>query len=242
MLTLFVCDGTSCDATTGGAAAETEFPTESISAILNVDKAFIGAFFMADPEVSPVGASGGSNSIFSSAEDQAIISQFNLDDGSVASFLGAALVKAIAPFLAAYVFLVLHQAWLRQRVAERSLPAAAVIAGEESLEEATGTRDSSSGWMMSAAARKLGLALLAAGAVTALVVSIPIVAFGDGEPEILPEFSEDVTLACPGCINGVTTADYLDAALITSASRVVRALLMTKAVRVREIAAHRRDI
>ena len=228
MLTLFVCDGTSCDIST--TADETAFPAESISAVLNVDKAYI-ATFMGDADVDLVGGGGGSGSIFSATEDQAIISQFNLDDGSVGSFLGGALVTAITPFVTAYIFLVLHQAWLRQRVTEKSRPAAAV-AGQEPPAEAKGWRRA----LMSASARKMIAALLAGLAVAAFVVSVPILALGDGDPEILPGFAEEITSACSGCINGITTEEYLDAAPIASASRVLRATLMTKAVRVRDVA------
>eukprot|EP00903_Cladosiphon_okamuranus_P010732 g10144.t1 len=62
-------------------------------------------------------------------------------------------------------------------------------------------------------------------------VYLPIFVFGDGDPEVLPGFAEETTSACPGCINGVTTADYLDAAHIASASCGVRTTLMTNAVR-----------
>lgn len=226
MLTLSVCDGTSCDV--DDTAAVAEFPAESISAVLSVDKKYIGGF-VGDDDISLVGAGGISNSPFSSTEDQAVISQFNLESGSVASFLGAALVTAIAPFVATYIFLALHQAWLRQRVTETPPLSAAAAADEEPLEAKV---DRCSGWMNSDGARRLWLALLAGLAMAAFVVSFPIVAFGDGEPEILPGFAEEITSACPGCINGVTTAEYLDAAPIASASRIVRATLMTKAVRV----------
>lgn len=236
MLNLSVCDGTSCDGTGSiSAAAEFEIIGASISAILNVDKEYIGTF-LDDENVPLVGAGGGSNSILSGTEDQAIISQFNLKSGSVASFLGLAFVTAVTPFVAAYIFLVVHQAWLRQRVAKKSRPAAAAVApGEGSLGEAEEKRDRSA-WTVDTAAQKSGKVLLAGVGVIAFVIFFPVLAFRDGgKAETLPEFEEGITAACPGCINGLPTTEYLVTAPITTASRFIRQTIMEKAAWVREI-------
>jgi len=198
VLTLSVCNGTSCSDRTAVSAA-------SIDPILNVDKAYIGSF-SADAEASVLGGGGGggggSNPIEPNAGDQAIVSQFDLESGSVASYLGVAALSATAPFVVAYVLLALHQVWRRGG---------------------------------GGVGHHVGTALLLAGVVVmAFVVGLPIVVFGEGDPSILPKFEEEVALSCPGCINGVPTAEYLEATPVTTNSRQVRVTLVTHAARVRQ--------
>lgn len=223
MLTLFVCNGTSC-------GDKAELSVGSIDPILNVDKAFIGSF-SANAEKGVIGGGGGSSPIDPNAGYKVIVSQFDLESGSVASHLGVAALAATAPFVVAYILLALHQVWLRNRVTRRPNPTAK-DAGEDTAEGAKPWPNRRGGGCIG---HHAGTILLLAGVViAAFVVMLPIVVFGESEPEILPKFEEEVALPCPGCINGVPVAEYLEATPVTTNSRQVRATLMSQAVRVRQ--------
>ena len=200
----------------------------SIDPILNVDKEYIGSF-SADAGGGVLGAGGGSNPINPNAEYQAIVPQFKLDSGSVGSYLGVAVLSATAPFVVAYILLTLHQVWLRYRVIGKPHPVTA-----DAREDTTvGTKPGSTRCSGCIGHYVATMLLLAGVLVTIIVVVLPIVVFEQGEPEVLPKFEEEVTFSCTGCINGVPTAEYLEASPITTNSRQVRATLMTQAVRVR---------
>jgi len=187
--------------------------------------------FVVQPRGSGGGGGGGSNPIEPNAGDQAIVSQFDLESGSVASYLGVAALSATAPFVVAYVLLALHQVWLRHRVAGRPNPAAKDIGGDT----AVGAKPAFNRRGGGGVGHHVGTALLLAGLVVmAFVVGLPIVVFGEGDPSILPKFEEEVALSCPGCINGVPTAEYLEATPVTTNSRQVRVTLVTHAARVRQ--------
>ena len=242
MLTLVVCNDTSCGNdtyldTTGEryqATSTLDAIQSTLAAIENVDKYFLGALLPDDDEASVIGGSGlgsSSNPIFASSEDQAIISQFNLENGSVASFLWAALLSAVSPFVVAFIFLGLHQAWLRHRIPRKAEPAPSTVTGEDTAEEGAHAKSISS--RSNYTKKRAGLALLAGLAVTAFAVMLPVVVLLDGdEPERLVVFEQGVTVACPECVNGVPTADYLEATPITILSRAVRLMVMSPAVTV----------
>lgn len=267
MLTVFVCEGTSCEDRTSASAAITD-------PILNVDKEYIGSFSV-DAEETVIGGSGGSSPLKPDAEYDTIVSQFGLGGGSLVSYLAVAIATATMPFVMAYFFLGLHQAWLRQRVTRGPGPAGAASNGNNSARGVTGFRGgvAGAGGSYSGESKQdeapsgrqgevkqqggccvrrittvrepgksgascsrmidsnLGMVLVAGLAALAFVVMLPLAILGHEDEGVLHGFDEGFALSCPTCINGVPSAEYLEATPVAADSHTVRVTLMTQAAR-----------
>lgn len=226
VLTVFVCGGSRCQAAEvqlDGSLVDYTYIEGLVEAISNLDKRLIQNLFRND-DSGVLGISGGGNEPFAA---ETLVDQLGLANGSVGAYVLISLATSIAPFMVGYVFLVLHQLWLRQRVSA-SRPD---NQDEDASKLAVFGRQSGGCSMVKHVA-----VLLGASSILAFVVTIPAVLVGEASPsaEFGAEFNTDVPLVCPGCINGFPQTEGLTASSPGLVSEVVREPLLDRAVKVRK--------
>lgn len=213
VLTLFVCGDSTCEPEPVALVALDQSIVDYLDDANNLKKGFITSYLEA----------GG---IAGFAGDALVVDQFNLEVGSVGYNLLFSLAGSIAPFVVGYVFLNLHQIFLRQRVAERQQVSQAKEAPDMVI---LGGQKCSNGAVKRSWVLLVGLAVITLAVVTPAFLDR---AWASQRATFGAEFDADVPLVCPKCINGFAPARDLSTSSPGVVSETMRQLYLNHGTKV----------